>query len=151
MFTIDRSSLRASTICRDYEFSQNHQKEYLAPSANANADASSDADADADADADVDAQSQLNTGYLDIDDDIRGTSDIDNPTLQSQDLFVDPSVNPFDLVSQTLLLLRPTPTLLSRSWSFQHFSEIVLEGQFYTPKGVTSQKTNIRRRCIHCN
>jgi hypothetical protein len=123
MFTIDQSSLRASIICRDYEFSQNHQKEYLAPSANANADASSDADANADADADadanvdadVDAQSQLNTRYLDIDDNIRGTSDIDNLTPQSQDPSVDPSVDLFNLVSQTLLLLRLTLTLLSRS------------------------------------
>jgi hypothetical protein len=63
-------------IHRDYEFSQNHQKEYLTPSANANANANSDADADAGADAyaDVD-ESQLNNGDPNIDDDIRGTSD----------------------------------------------------------------------------
>ena len=150
MFTVDRSSLRNSTKRRDYVFSTDHQKSYLTPSSNSNPGAAATTiDADANPDANPDANTLVDNLNFDIDDDLCDTSDIDsnNPTTQSQDL----SVDPFDSASQTLPLLRPTPTVLARSWAFDHFTEIVLEGQVYIPRGTSAQKKDRRRCCKHCS
>ena len=96
-------------------FSTDHQKSYLTPSSNlgASSDSNADAAATVDADANPDANMPVDNLNFDIDDYLCDTSDIDsnNPTTQSQD----PSVDPFDSASQTLPLIRPTPTILGRS------------------------------------
>jgi hypothetical protein len=49
MFTINCVSLRNSSICRDYQFTADHQKSYLTPNSKANFNANSNADTNANA------------------------------------------------------------------------------------------------------
>src|ERR1700722_16927002 len=105
MFTVNCSSLRDTTIRRDYQLTNDHQKSYLMPISDINPNASSNSNANANAtiDAAVDA-TQISKAYkpvdnldFDLDDDLYSTSNINspNPTTQSQDL----SIDPFNLIS----------------------------------------------------
>jgi hypothetical protein len=49
MFTVNHMSLHNSSICRDYQFTTDHQKSYLTPNSKANSNANSNADINADA------------------------------------------------------------------------------------------------------
>jgi len=64
MFTVNRSSLCDTTIRRDYQFTNNHQKSYLTliSDSNPNASSNSNANADATIDAAVNA-TQASVGY----------------------------------------------------------------------------------------
>lgn len=149
MFTVNRSSLRTSTIRRDYQFSTDHQKSYLTPDSEGNPDGNPNAYSNSDAaiDAAIDAASQADESVNDQDSDVFGTSDIDSPNPQSQET----SIAPSDSASQTLPLIRPQPNIPARSWVYEHFSEVVIEGKLYTPSIGAKPQVDRRRCCKYCS
>ena len=155
VFTVNRSFLRDNLVCRDYQFSQNHNKSYLTPTASsgdnpayAHALAPTpdlDTNIDVNADADIDANGFFDSLELDL----YNANDIDSSHLTSQS--EDPTVDPFDLISQTLPLTQTRPPALSQSWVYEHFFIVVLDGRQYTPKGTSKLQTDKRRCCRHCS
>ena len=120
MFTVNRSSLRDSSIRRDYQFSQHHIKSYLTPTTSSSDNSSADPNPTLNANISIDAATSPRPNSIDANEfpnnlnpNLYSTSDIDspNPTTQSEDLSIDLS----DSVSQTLPLIRPRPHISSRS------------------------------------
>jgi hypothetical protein len=135
MFTIDRSSLRNTTIRRDYQFSNYlHAKQPTNPlnaDVNANPNATSNTNPDLDPSVDLDsdaigdpgvnvnASELANTADFDFDDELysMGSPDNNNATPQSQNTSLRSLGSTSHIlstpqtlsVSQSLLLLRPTP------------------------------------------
>ena len=116
MFTVNRTSLRNSSIRRDYQFTTDHQKPYLTPNSDANSNTNSNADANADAAVDTTGTSKayelFETRDVNTDGDLYSTSDIDSSILTTPHS-QDPSVGPSDSASQTqaLPLIRPRPDI----------------------------------------
>ena len=159
MFTVNRSSLRDTTIRRDYQFTTDHKKSYLTPLSDRDPDASSNSNTNTNAtvDAAIDA-AQTSEVYepvdnldFDIEDDLYSTSDIDSPSLTTQSQ--DPSIDLLNSISQTqsLPLIQLRPDITAQSWVFEHFSDVVIKGRLYTPKIGSKPRTNRRRCCKHCS
>jgi len=89
MFTVNRSSLRNSSVRRDYQFSTNHIKSYLTPTTSSGNDSSANPDdnpdPDLDANVSVDAADDTPDGvdanefFDNLDPSLYSTSDIDSP------------------------------------------------------------------------
>jgi hypothetical protein len=143
MFTVNRTSLRNSSIRRDYQFTPDHQKSYLTPNSDANSNANSNADAAVDTTGTSEAYELFETRDVNTDSDLCNTSDIDSSILTTPHS-QDPSVGPSDSASQTqaLPLIRPRPDIPTRSWVYEHFSEVVIEGKLYTPSMGSKPRTD---------
>jgi hypothetical protein len=104
MFTVNRSSLRDSSIRRDYQFSQHYIKSYLTPTTSSSDNSSADLNPTLNANISIDAATSPRPNSVDankfldnLNPNLYGISDIDSPNLttQSKDL----SINLFNSVS----------------------------------------------------
>jgi hypothetical protein len=152
MFTVNRTSLHNSSIRRDYQFTTDHQKSYLTPNSGANSNADTNADATVDTTGTSKAYGPFETRDANTDSDLYSASGIDSSTLTTPHSR-DPSVDPSDSASQTqtLPLIRPRPDIPTRSWVYEHFLEVVIEGKQYTPSMGSKPRTDRRRCCNHCS